>query len=73
MKYPYAIIYTGAPYGDNEQGHIVSRHTTLPLARSIFTRRYGGRTGSLNHQIVRLDASGKWDRSDDLTYRLDNA
>lgn len=28
----YCVIYCGAPYGDDESGHVVSRHRTLSAA-----------------------------------------
>jgi hypothetical protein len=63
MNYKYAIIYTGAPYGDTESGHIVSRHITLETACRRYREWYTGRTGELNHTIVRLNPDGSWSRA----------
>ncbi len=44
----HAVIYTGAPYGDNEGGHIVSLHKSLATAEQ-HCDSYAGQ------QIVALD------------------
>ena len=62
MTYTHAIIYVGSPYGNNEQGHIHSRHTSLDLAEKRYERDFGGTTGHLNHRIVKLDGKGNWTR-----------
>ena len=59
-KYSHAIVYWGAPYGENERGHIVSRHTSEDLAEAAYDRRFGGTTGVLNNRIVELDSSGDY-------------
>ena len=40
----YAVVYVGAPYGDNEGGHIVSLHRSESAAR--------GRTDGYRGQIM---------------------
>ena len=62
QRYTHAIIYIGAPYGENESGHIVSRHTSRELADSAFDRKFSGTTGVLNNKVVALDANGNWAR-----------
>ena len=32
MKTTFEVRYVGAPYGENESGHVVSRHRTLEAA-----------------------------------------
>ena len=54
-KMKYAIVYTGAPYADGEEGHIVSRHMARDTADARWDRDYSGTTGIYNHRIVRLD------------------
>ena len=51
----YAIVYLGAPYGDNEGGHIVSCHKTLTTAEKAFDKAFAGTTGVLNNCIIILD------------------
>ena len=50
----YAIIYKGAPYGENESGHIVSKHKTMENAQKRFDKEYRGTTGIYSHKIVNL-------------------
>jgi len=69
MTYTHAIVYVGAPYGDNEAGHIISRHKSFANAERRFERESRTSTGErttfpLNHQIVALNADGSWTRSD---------
>lgn len=54
-KFNYRIQYTGAPYGDNEEGHTVSRHRTLEAARRHFDKLFDGTTGIYNNQIQTID------------------
>jgi len=55
----WAVVYVGAPYGENETGEIVSRHRSYCAAfiawRKLQSRpRYYGK----NSQIVRIGADG---------------
>ena len=50
----YAIIYKGAPYGENESGHIVSRHKTWENAQKRFEKEYAETTGRYSHKIVNV-------------------
>jgi len=63
-RYKYAIVYIGAPYGDNESGHITSRHCSLATAKARFAADFSGRTGAANHIIVPTHDDGTWCRSD---------
>lgn len=54
MNYRYAIFFTGAPYGDNEAGHIVSRHRSLWLAQQAFDRLFSGTTGIYDNSIKKI-------------------
>ena len=36
--YSHAVVYLGAPYGDNESGHIISRHRSRDAAESALFR-----------------------------------
>ena len=65
MTYHYAIVYHGAPYGDNEQGEIVSRHHKLSTAQARYAKQFSGKTGQYSHSIVQLKG-GTWDRSKPL-------
>ena len=56
----FAIVFTGAPYGDNEGGHIVSCHKTYDNAEKAFGKAFTDSTGNwttgvLNNYIVCLD------------------
>jgi len=67
MTYTHAIIYTGAPYGDGESGHIVSRHKSRRHAENRFDAECRDSEGNfttfdLSHEIVALDANGDWTR-----------
>lgn len=55
-RYPYAIIYYGAPYGLDESGHVVSRHKSREAAQRRFDRESRDSEGNpttfpLNHRI----------------------
>lgn len=52
----HIIVYTGAPYGDNEGGHVVSQHQSFEAAKKEYARRFDGTTGTLNNDIYTLDA-----------------
>jgi len=60
--YTHAIIYIGAPYGVNEDGHIVSRHTSRSLADRAFDRAYAGTTGERSNMIVDLSPGRPFSR-----------
>lgn len=60
----HAIIYIGAPYGDDESGHIVSRHKSARTAAKRYAAEYEGTTGVYNHIVVPLHEGGGWDRSE---------
>lgn len=67
MRYPFAIIYTGAPYGDNEFGHILSRHKTMIAAQRRFEKESHDSEGNpttfrLKHEIVEIHDDGTWTR-----------
>jgi len=62
MSYTHAIIYIGAPYGENESGHIVSRHKNIENAERAFEKKFSGTTGIYNHIVVELKRDGSWDR-----------
>ena len=57
MTYKYAIVCQGAPYGDGEAGHTVSRHTSLALAEKAFRKRFGGSPASYDHKVVAIVAA----------------
>lgn len=38
MTFTHAIFYVGAPYGDGEMGHLVSRHTSEEAAEAALAR-----------------------------------
>ena len=61
MTFTHAIVYVGAPYGEGESGHIISRHTGFTQACKAWAREISGTAGVLNHQIVKLDEAGNWD------------
>lgn len=63
MAYTHAIIYIGAPYGENESGHIVSRHKSEENANKAFEKKFSGTTGIYNNKIVELKSDGSLDRS----------
>ena len=62
----HAVVYHGAPYGLNERGHIVSRHSSRALAEAALNRLshirecWDGRwrlvptTATLDHAVVAL-------------------
>lgn len=52
QKYTYAIVYTGSPYGDDEAGHVVSRHRTLKAAWAAYDRAFSGTTGVKNNSVI---------------------
>jgi hypothetical protein len=64
QTYTHAIIYVGAPYGDTESGHVVSRHTRAETAARRYRDTYKGTMGIYDHAIVPLAPDGTWDRSD---------
>ena len=66
-RYAYAIVYVGAPYGLGEDGHIVSRHTSLETAERAFEARFAG--NSRNNIICPLHADGGWSRSERVSSR----
>lgn len=51
----HVIVYTGAPYGDGEGGHVVSQHQSQELAEKAYARKFDGTTGVLTNSIVALD------------------
>ncbi len=57
QTFKYRIQYTGAPYGQNEEGHTISRHKTLEAAIKKFDKLFSGTTGHLTHKIQNLDGS----------------
>jgi len=61
MTYTHAIIYVGAPYADDESGHIVSRHKSELAAARRFKRQFSGTTGEFAHMIVSLRPDGTYD------------
>jgi len=61
-SYTHAVICVGAPYGDDESGHVVSRHPSYASARQYCRQHYGGSPAALEHQIVELDSNGDWER-----------
>lgn len=65
MTYHYVIVYHGAPYGENERGHIVSRHHKLTTAQVKYRRMFSGKTGQHSHSIYEL-IDGTWDRNKPL-------
>lgn len=54
--YTYQIRSYAAPLGDGEY-EIISTHDTMVAADRDFAKRYGGRTGTLNHGIVVVDGN----------------
>ena len=60
MTYSHAIIYIGAPYGENEHGHIYSQHRSVETAQRRYSKDFSGTVGYKNHRIVALDAQGDW-------------
>ena len=48
-SYTHAVVYTGAPYGDNEGGHVVSLHKSQEAAEKACLGRYHGQS------VVALD------------------
>ena len=58
MTYKYAIVYQGAPYGDGEAGHIVSRHKCRELAEKAFKKRFGGSPASYDNKIIAMKGEG---------------
>ena len=58
MKYTHKIMYQGAPYGDGEAGHTVSRHKSRELAEKAFQKRFGGSPSSYDHKIVAIEDDG---------------
>ena len=61
-KYTHAVIYIGAPHGDDEDGHIVSRHTSETLAVAAARAKFGGTTGAYCARVVPLRPDGSWSR-----------
>lgn len=53
--FTHAIVFVGAPYGDNECGHIHSTHKSFATAERRFDKDFSGRTGVYNNIIVDLD------------------
>lgn len=49
-------------FGENESGHIVSRHKSLENAEKAFEKKFGGTTGIYSNKIVELDKDGNWER-----------
>lgn len=57
----HAVVYLGAPYGDNEGGHIVSLHKSKDGAAKAIDRM--GELKAREHCIVTLDdakAGRRW-------------
>ena len=57
----HAVVYLGAPYGDNEGGHIASLHKSKDGAIKALRRM--GQLNAREHRIVALDdatAGGRW-------------
>jgi len=62
----YAVVYVGAPYGDNEAGEIVSRHRTYDAAVAARTKlqdnpRYYGSNSTIRRVtggVIEHDAHG---------------
>lgn len=66
----HAVVYLGAPYGDNEGGHIVSLHKSKDGA--VMAMRRMGELKAREHTIVALDdatAGRRWVFSDVKTPR----
>ncbi len=53
-NYSYQIRSYAAPLSDGEY-EIISTHNSLVAADRQFRRRYGGRTGAINHGIVVIE------------------
>lgn len=60
-RYTHAVVYIGAPYGDNEGGHIVSLHESKGGALKALYRM--SELAAREHRIVGLDntaAGSRW-------------
>ncbi len=68
--YTHAVVYLGAPYGDNEGGHIVSLHKSEAAAHNRRNRM--GELKAREHVVLYLDdasAGSRWVFSDVKTPR----